>query len=250
MEYRLIVTHQETSNEKVLNNTKESIISIEETSDFINIKLEEDKPKYPDDSIEQAYADISNVFREIKIEKNTNNIFNLKGIIEKWESVKKEIVFNTEDDMLVNFIINISKYYENEKSLEFLLKNFGIIPFFTLIDFKNLSSNNDKIKNLNIYNIILTNPVIYKIKLKYNELINGDKEITFSGDTAPEFDMVESKKILKEEFEIPSEKTFTLITTVAGKYVFKNSLESFEAVLKLEGGTYFKKEYTISLIKK
>lgn len=53
MEYRLIVTHQETSNEKVLNNTKESIISIEETSDFINIKLEEDKPKYPDDSIEQ-----------------------------------------------------------------------------------------------------------------------------------------------------------------------------------------------------
>ncbi|WP_462424834.1 hypothetical protein ABF215_11025 [Fusobacterium sp. THCT13E1] len=249
MKYKLVVTHQEISNEKVFNNTKESEISIEETSDFIDIKLEEDKPEYSDDLIEQAYVDISNVFKEIKIEKSTNNIFNLKEIIKKWENVKKEIVFNTDDDMLVNFIINISKYYESEKSLEFLLKNFGIIPFFTLINFKELSLNNDKIRNLNIYNIIPTNPIVYKIKLTYNELINGDKEITFSGDTAPEFDMVESKKILKEEYEIPSDKTFTLSTTIAGKYIFRDDLENFEAVLKLEGGKYFKKEYIISLIK-
>ena len=154
MKYKLVVVHQEISNEKVFNNTKESEISIEETSDFIDIKLEEDKPEYSDDLIEQAYVDISNVFKEIKIEKSTNNIFNLKEIIKKWENVKKEIVFNTDDDMLVNFIINISKYYESEKSLEFLLKNFGIISFFILINFKELCLNNDKIINLNIYNII------------------------------------------------------------------------------------------------
>ena len=101
MKYKLVVVHQEISNEKVFNNTKESEISIEETSDFIDIKLEEDKPEYSDDLIEQAYVDISNVFKEIKIEKSTNNIFNLKEIIKKWENVKKEIVFNTDDDMLV-----------------------------------------------------------------------------------------------------------------------------------------------------
>ena len=38
MKYKLVVVHQEISNEKVFNNTKESEISIEETSDFIDIK--------------------------------------------------------------------------------------------------------------------------------------------------------------------------------------------------------------------
>lgn len=151
--------------------------------------------------------------------------------------------------MLVNFIINISKYYENEKSLEFLLKNFGIIPFFTLINFEDLSSNNDEVKKLSIYNIIASNPIIYKVKLKYNEEVNGEKKIEFLGEIAHEFDMVGTKKILKEELGIPSDKTFTLSSTITGKYLFKNNFDSLETVLKLDGGKYFNKEYTISLVK-
>mgnify|MGYP000432313998 FL=1 len=147
MEYKLSVKYKEIKDEKTLNSVKESKIYIENADKFIDIKLEEDKAEYPDDPVEQAYVDIGNVFKEIKIDKKSSDIFNLKEIIKKWENVKKEIVFNTDDDMLVNFIINISKYYENEKSLEFLLKNFGIIPFFTLINFEDLSSNNDEVKN-------------------------------------------------------------------------------------------------------
>lgn len=47
-------------------------------------------------------------------------------------------------------------------------------------------------------------------------------------------------KNIKEEYEIPSDKTFTLSTTIA-ENIFRDDLENFEAVLKLEGGKYFKK---------
>lgn len=249
MEYKLSVKYKEIKDEKTLNSVKESKIYIENADKFIDIKLEEDKAEYPDDPVEQAYVDIGNVFKEIKIDKKSSDIFNLKEIIKKWENVKKEIVFNTDDDMLVNFIINISKYYENEKSLKFLLKNFGIIPFFTLINFEDLSSNNDEVKKLSIYNIIASNPIIYKVKLKYNEEVNGEKKIEFLGEIAHEFDMVGTKKILKEELGISSDKTFTLSSTITGKYLFKNNFDSLETVLKLDGGKYFNKEYTISLVK-
>lgn len=249
MEYTLTVKLKEVKESIVNTEIKESKIYMKNTDKFIEIELEEDKPKSSNDLIEEAYIDISNIFKEIKIDKKSSDISNLKELIAKWESVKKKIVFNTDSDMLVNFIINISKYYENEKSLEFLLKNFGIIPFFTLINFEDLSSNNDEVKKLSIYNIIASNPIIYKVKLKYNEEVNGEKKIEFLGSTAPEFDMIEMKKILKEELGISSDKTFTLSSAITGKYLFKDNLESLEVVLKLDGGKYFNKEYIISLEK-
>lgn len=248
MEYTLTVKLKEVKESIVNTEIKESKIYMKNTDKFIEIELEEDKPKSSNDLIEEAYIDISNIFKEIKIDKKSSDISNLKELIAKWESVKKKIVFNTDSDMLVNFIINISKYYENEKSLEFLLKNFGIIPFFTLINFEDLSSNN-KIKNLTMYNIVSVNPIIYRVELKYNEEVNGEKKIEFLGSTAPEFDMVEMKKILKEELGISSNKTFTLSSAITGKYLFKDNLENLEVVLKLDGGKYFNKEYIISLEK-
>lgn len=175
MEYTLTVKLKEVKESIVNTEIKESKIYMKNTDKFIEIELEEDKPKSFNDLIEEAYIDISNIFKEIKIDKKSSDISNLKELIAKWESVKKKIVFNTDSDMLVNFIINISKYYENEKSLEFLLKNFGIIPFFTLINFEDLSSNN-KIKNLTMYNIVSANPIIYRVELKYNEEVNGEKK--------------------------------------------------------------------------
>ena len=195
MEYTLTVKLKEVKESIVNTEIKESKIYMKNTDKFIEIELEEDKPKSFNDLIEEAYIDISNIFKEIKIDKKSSDISNLKELIAKWESVKKKIVFNTDSDMLVNFIINISKYYENEKSLEFLLKNFGIIPFFTLINFEDLSSNN-KIKNLTMYNIVSATPIIYRVELKYNEEVNGEKKIEFLGSTAPEFDIIEMKKIL------------------------------------------------------
>lgn len=248
MEYTLTVKLKEVKESIVNTEIKESKIYMKNTDKFIEIELEEDKPKSFNDLIEEAYIDISNIFKEIKIDKKSSDISNLKELIAKWESVKKKIVFNTDSDMLVNFIINISKYYENEKSLEFLLKNFGIIPFFTLINFEDLSSNN-KIKNLTMYNIVSANPIIYRVELKYNEEVNGEKKIEFLGSTAPEFDIIEMKKILKEELGISSDKTFTLSSAIIGKYLFKDNLENLEVVLKLDGGKYFNKEYIISLEK-
>lgn len=229
MEYTLTVKLKEVKESIVNTEIKESKIYMKNTDKFIEIELEEDKPKSFNDLIEEAYIDISNIFKEIKIDKKSSDISNLKELIAKWESVKKKIVFNTDSDMLVNFIINISKYYENEKSLEFLLKNFGIIPFFTLINFEDLSSNN-KIKNLTMYNIVSANPIIYRVELKYNEEVNGEKKIEFLGSTAPEFDIIEMKKILKEELGISSDKTFTLSSAIIGKYFNKEYIISLEKI--------------------
>ena len=87
MEYKLSVKYKEIKDEKTLNSVKESKIYIENADKFIDIKLEEDKAEYPDDPVEQAYVDIGNVFKEIKIDKKSSDIFNLKEIIKKWEMI-------------------------------------------------------------------------------------------------------------------------------------------------------------------
>ena len=185
----------------------------------------------------------------IKISKENNQIINISELINQWENLKKDIVFNVENEMLVNYILNISKYFENYESLEFLLKNFSIIPFFRLIDFKNFKNNTDE-KVLEIYSIVPDGKFDYKIKLNYLEELTGEREITFKGGKTPNFDMVAIKNLFRQKYNITKDKLFNLDTNIKGNYILEDDfIKEMNICLTIDGGKYFVKEYVISMIR-
>ena len=184
MEYTLTVKLKEVKESIVNTEIKESKIYMKNTDKFIEIELEEDKPKSFNDLIEEAYIDISNIFKEIKIDKKSSDISNLKELIAKWESVKKKIVFNTDSDMLVNFIINISKYYENEKSLVYIPlfdevsenNSEDVSNFLSIIkDLKNKDQNDKNFKDNYYLQKVkeLKYKDTYRIKIKEYKKVDG-----------------------------------------------------------------------------
>lgn len=248
MEFILNLKEVEITEETVVEKSENKVI-IENNEDYFTIFLEEDKPKYREDLIENCYVKIGNLFKKIKISKYNNKILNINELIEEWTKLKKEIVFNIEDDMLVSYILNVSKYYENYEALEFLLNNFSIIPFFRLINFQNLELNKGE-KFLEIYNIIPVGKIDYKVKLEYLEELTGEKEITFKGEKAPNFDMADIKKFFRENYNITKDKVFNLETNINGNYILEgNFLKELNICLTIKGGKYFVREYIISMLK-
>lgn len=248
MEFLLKLKEIEEKGEAIEEENNSKII-IEDTQDDFTIFLEDDKPKYEDDFIESCYVKIGNLFKTIKISKNDNKILNINDLIKQWDNLKKEIVFNVENDMLVNYILNISKYFENYESLEFLLNNFSIIPFFRLLDFKNLKNNRDE-KILEVYNIVPEGKIDYKIKFEYLEELNGKKRVIFQGEKTSNFDIGAIKKLFREKYNITKDKLFNLGTNIKGEYILENNfIKEMNIFLTIDGGKYFVKKYTISMIK-
>lgn len=248
MEFSLKLKEIEKNNE-IIEKENNFKIAIENSQEDFTIFLENDKPKYEDDLIEECYIKIGNLFKIIKISKINGNILNIKELIKKWENLKKEIVFNVEDEMLVQYILNNSKYYENYEALEFLLKNFSIIPFFRLLNFKDLKSNTEE-KTLEVYNIVPEGKIDYKIKLNYSEELTGEKEITFKGERTSNFDIGIIKNIFRQKYNITKDKVFNLDTNIKGNYILEDDfIKEMNIYLTIDGGKYFVKEYAISMIR-
>lgn len=235
--------------EEVMEEESSSKIIIDNTQNNFTISLECDKPEYEDDFIESCYVKIGNVFKTIKISKEDNKIININELINQWENLKKEIVFNVENDILISYILNISKYFENSESLEFLLKNFSIIPFFRLLDFKDLKNNIGE-KVLKIYNIVPEGKFDYKVKLNYLEELTGEREITFKGEKTSNFDIGIIKNLFRQKYNITKDKIFNLDTNIKGNYVLEDDfIKEMNICLTVDGGKYFVKEYLISMIR-
>ena len=94
--------------------------------------------------------------------------------------------------------------------MSFPLKNFSFIPFFTLIDFENLSKNNEVEKNLKIYNLFFNDEINYKIKFMYEEDIIKNKKISFIRKEDSTFDMISIRKKVRDELKIPLGSPFAL----------------------------------------
>lgn len=227
---------------------KETNFDILETEDKFIFKIIKEKDNFIPEYLQEMYSKIDDVFREIVFNKKEYEISNLKEIKEKWVKTKKNIVFNSNEDSIVQFVIDISKYFENEESLSFLLKNFSFIPFFTLIDFENLSKNNQLEKNLKIYNLFCNDEIAYKVKFSYEEDINREKKIFFVGKEDKCFDIVSIRKKMREELNIPSGSPFSLNFYIKGEYVFLDKFDNLKVTFILDGGKYINKEYTLNLV--
>lgn len=235
-------------NNSLKNNIEEKEIKLDivEMEDrFIFKFLKEINTLIPE-YLQKVYSKIDEVFMEIVFGKNENSILNINEIKEKWLQTKKDIVFNSDEDNVVQFVIDISKYFENEEALIFLIKNFSFIPFFTLLDFEELSKNDDIEKNLKIYNLFFDDEINYKIKFKYEEGIR-EKKISFTGKEDNSFDITFLRKKVREELNIPPGSPFSLNFFIEGEYLFIDNFYSLKVNFILDGGKYINKNYMIIL---
>lgn len=227
---------------------KENDFDILETEDKFIFKILKEKDNFIPEYLQEAYSKIDDVFKEIVFNKKENNISNLKEIKEKWIKTKKEIVFNSDEDSIVQFVIDISKYFESEECLSFLLKNFSFIPLFNLIDFENLAKNNGLEKNLKIYNLFFNNEIDYKIKFTYEEDMTREKKILFIGKEDNSFDIGSIRKKMRDELGIPSGSPFSLTFNISGEYIFTDKFDNLKVTFTIEGGKYIDKEYILNLV--
>lgn len=79
-----------------------------------------------------------------------------------------------------------------------------------MIDFENLSKNNEVEKNLKIYNLFFNDEINYKIKFMYEEDIIKNKKISFIGKEDSTFDMISIRKKVRDELKIPLGSPFAL----------------------------------------
>lgn len=227
---------------------KEINLDILETEDTFVFKILKERDTFIPEYLQEAYSKIDDVFKEITINKKGYEILNLKEIKEKWIKTKKDIVFNSDEDNITQFVIDISKYFENEECLSFLLKNFSFIPFFTLIDFENLSKNNEIEKGLKIYNLFFNDEINYKVKFTYEEDMTGEKKISFLGKEDNSFDITSIRKKIKEELNIPPGSPFSLEFYIKGEYIFLNKFDNLKVIFTINGGKYISKEYILKLV--
>lgn len=243
MEYKLTAGTRDNMENR--ENFKSMGVKILELDDRVRVVFEKDKSA-TDDDIEAVYVEINNVFKEIEIDKKSGGIANIDFLMNRWLKLKKDIVFNTDEEMLIHFMIELSRYYEDREYLEFVLKNFSVIPFLLLINLNDLAKNDKVEKKLRVFNIFSQKEFLYRVKLKYEEN-NGEKVIEFSGNEDSAFDMVSFRKKMREDLGLGADKAFSANVSVEGKYIFDKSLKSFTVTMKTTGGKYLDKEYIILL---
>lgn len=247
MKYILQLWQKECIGEKIEEKEKTSVLDITNDEDSFTIVFENDITKKDDNIMRQSLVNVSNLFKKIQISKKNNKILNIGDIIKSWKALKREMLFNIEDNGTREYLIHMSKYYENYNIIEFLLNNFNIIPFFKLL-FETEYNNSEKY--LKLYGIISEGYIEYKINFKIKEDKEGNIEKSFVGIKNPNFDIRELKNIFREKYKIGKEKTFNLDSVISGRYVVNNELiEDMEILLKVLGDRFFSREYIISIKK-
>ena len=236
-------------------------MEIFENEDIIRLKTELDiisSGEMPEFSL---YKKVNNVFKDIELSKKTQKITNLDEIGKNWDEVKNEILYDYSTPIhIIDNLLSMSNYYEDEILLESILENYNLIPFFRNINFKDIESNDGIEKELNIYGLLAVGTITYKIKnYVKKEYENGkDKyEIIFTGKgSVPSADSsleTSAKNIMKT----PDKGIYYVYTDIKGKFIYSNYFErlvinisfSVEQVKDLKRYDYSRKKILIDLSK-
>ena len=237
----------------------ETIDKEEQTKEYENItEIDiEDKDKYFEvafkldeeraDRIENFFIKINNNFKVIQINKEDSSIYNIDKIIKGWKILKKEAILNIDIPAIVDLILDNAKFYENEEFLTTLLKNYNIMPFLFLLDFKDLSKSN--CKNLKLYNLIFDSELNFDLSFNFEEEKSNKGILRFVGKEAKTFDTTPLRQIIKKEYNIAPGTPFSLELGIEGNYVLENNfIKSFKAVITIICPKVMKKIATFELL--
>lgn len=230
------------------NSTKyEKITELEiiDTSSYlqINFKLDEEK----EDKIENFFIKLNNNFKVIQINKENKEISNIQDIIREWKKIKKEAILGIDIPAVIDLVLDNSKYYESEEFLSMLLKNYNIMPFFFLLNLKELDKTNSE--NLNLYNIIYDSELAFSLSFSFEEEKNEKGILSFKGKENPKVDTSELRKLIREEYDVPPGTPFSLDFKIDGMYFLeKNTIQGFKANLIVDSPKIMKKIITFELM--
>lgn len=230
------------------NSTKyEKITELEiiDTSSYLQISFKLDEEK--EDNLENFFTKLNNNFKTIQINKENKEISNIQDIIKEWKKIKKEAILGIDIPAVIDLVLDNSKYYENEEFLSMLLKNYNIMPFFFLLNLKELNKTNSE--NLNLYNIIYDSELSLILSFSFEEEKNEKGILYFKGKENPKVDTLELRKLIREEYDVLPGKPFSLEFKIDGMYfIEKNTIQGFKANLIIDSPKVMKKIITFELM--
>lgn len=229
------------------NSTKyEKITELEiiDTSSYLQISFKLDDEK--EDKLENFFTKLNNNFKTILISKENKEILNIQDIIKKWKKIKKEAILEIDVPAVIDLVLDNSKYYEDEEFLSMLLKNYNIMPFFFLLNLKELHKTNSE--NLNLYNIIYDSELSLTLSFSFEEE-RGEKGILyFKGKENSKVDTLELRKLIREEYNVSPGSPFSLEFKIDGMYFLeKNTIQGFKTNLIINSPKVMKKIITFEL---
>lgn len=235
--------------EKTNEISKNIELEINDYEDEIEIIFIE--PKTVKDELAIVFEKIDKNFRKIVINKKDWTINNLKEIIDNWSALKREIIFNLDNENsenIVEFILELSKYYENEEYLSFLLKNYNIIPFFSLFDFKS-PKDLEKV-TLTLFNLFSNTEIRFDIQSRIEKGIRDEINIFLEGKESKNFDLINLKKKIRADYNIPPGYPLGISININGIYkIVENTLESLKLTILLTTEKIMQKVIEINIVK-
>lgn len=217
-------------NENMIEEINLSVSKIESSLDILD--LNEDI----------SYLNLDSPFYHQVFDLTTGNLLNTNEIIKKWDLKYKENLLNGDLDQ-INFIMSLDKYFRNENSLNFILKNYLYIPFLLLA-----YSPKQEIKEFKFYDLLDIPEIDFDIK---KELIEEKGDILIQkikGQIASTYDFVSLKSKLRTELGITPAQVFNLLTSFQGEVLFQEGeLISFLFEVALDAGEIYSKKIILSL---
>lgn len=244
--------------DKIFKNEKEKINEVNrnielEINDFDSeTEIVFIEPETAKDDLAVIFEKIDKNFRRIVLNKKDWSINNLKEIINNWSVLKREIIFNLNDensDNVVEFILELSKYYENEEYLSFLLKNYNIIPFFRIFDFK-YPKDLEK-STITLFNLLSDGEITFDIKTKTKKEVRNEINVFIEGKEDKKFDLISLKQKIRADYNVTSGYPLGIKINLSGTYkIIDDILDSLKVIIFIEAEKIMQKSIEINISKK
>ena len=182
------------------------------------------------------YKKTNNAFKEIELNKETREISNMEEIIEKWDQVKNDLLYDTYTSVnIIENLMTMSNYFENKKLLKHSLENYGLIPYFRNIDLMDLDANDQMKKELKLYNLLHNSSIVYDVNYILNKSFVDNEEqyeISFAGKGEVREGELSLSKEIYHIMELPKDKQFFVSSQIEGKYIFLDGFEKLGINIK------------------
>lgn len=186
------------------------------------------------------YSDLDKIFTKFIIDKKNLEIANVEELIQKWQTEKKNQIFNNQNKEIISILMELSKYFENKSYLSELISNYLFMPFL-LFFFKNMQG---KLRKLDLYGIFIDEILEFDINFFQEE----DKYI-IDGKIDPEFDFIEYKKKIRNYFSIQQGKNFPLAVNLKGEVEYKEFIERMIIKVELKSESLIDYIYSVEILK-
>lgn len=189
-----------------------------------------------------SYLNLDSPFYHQVFDLATGNLLNVNEIIKKWDLKYKENLLNGDLEQ-IDFIMSLDKYFRNEQSLNFILKNYLYVPFLLLS--YNLK---EEIKEYKFYDLLNIPEIDFDIRKEFIEERGGILIQKIKGQIASTYDFIFLKSKLRTELEITPAQVFNLLISFQGEVLFQeDELRSFFFEVTLDAGEIYSKKIILRL---